>query len=217
MELFLASWHGPRAVEPMTSEQVGSTTMPAPLRRFYDVLGGWRKVVVQNVVLHRRKYHISRKRNGQRRTSMTESSCSTSRTKAYASAQRRPKTPTRHPSGYVARRSAENWAIGNSRSRTSGVLLLQLLAFRGDHGRSERRERRLAGSTGTRSGRRTARSTSDWPVALAKLPRRVLRWRSVLAFAGPNPGPDETESTAENLSLALAALDSDALAYLDVD
>jgi hypothetical protein len=51
VERFLTGWYGPRTLEAALPEPGGSTAMPAPLRRFYDLVRRWPDAIVQNVVL----------------------------------------------------------------------------------------------------------------------------------------------------------------------
>jgi hypothetical protein len=71
----------------------------------------------------------------------------------------------------------------------------------------------------------------EWPLVdqalapLERLPFGAWRWPTypthfyvgerIIAVAGPNPGPGETEQSAGQASLTIGALDDDALAYLD--
>jgi hypothetical protein len=215
MELFLASSHGPRAVEPITSEPMGSTTMPAPLRRFYDVLGGWRKVVVQNVVLAPPETpHLAEE---QWATAHVEDG----KLVFYVENQgvcewaTSPEDTDEAPvwiRGSTLGGDLDDWELEKP---PLSAFLLQLLIF----------EAIMGASNGVSVAWHDRQALAQVVEPLARPQTDPWRWPSypgefyagdrVLAFAGPNPGPDETESTAENVSLALAALDSDALAYLD--
>jgi hypothetical protein len=59
--------------------------------------------------------------------------------------------------------------------------------------------------------RRLGLGSWRWP----SYPTEFYAGDRILAIAGPNPGPDETEETADHVSLWIGALDSAALAYLD--
>ena len=104
IERFLTSWYGPRTVESALPEPGRSTLMPAPLRRFYDLIRRWPDAIVQNVVLAPPELPDLRKEAWAETYIDDGSSPSTSRTKACADGRRRAKRSTRRPSGYAARR-----------------------------------------------------------------------------------------------------------------
>jgi hypothetical protein len=215
MELLLASWHGPRAVEPMTSEQAGSTKMPGPLRRFYGILGGWRNVVVQNVVLAPPEMpHLAQEKWATARVDdgklvfyvENQGVCE------WATSLEDTDEAPVWIRGSTLGGELSDWTLEEP---PLSVFLLQLLVF----------EAIMGAPNGASVAWLDRQALAQIVEPLDRLQTGPWRWPSypgefyagdrVLAFAGPNPGPDETESTAENVSLALAALDSDALAYLD--
>jgi hypothetical protein len=214
MEQFLFSWYGAPACESPASERL-EMAMPEPLRRLYSLLAERPDVIVQNVVLS---------------------------PPGLPPLESEPWAKTRVDEGrlifYVENQGVCEWATSLTedddarvwiRGSTLGrdlttweleepplsAFLLQLLVFEAiigaEHGVSVAWLDREALGRIVEPLERLTHGSWRWP----SYPSDFYVGNRVLAFAGPNPGPDESEQTAEYVSLSLGALDADAIAYLD--
>jgi hypothetical protein len=215
MEGFLASWYGPRTVESAAPKQVGSTAMPTPLRRFYDVIERWPDAIVQNVVLAPPELpHLEQ-------DEWAETRIDDGKLVFYVENQGVCEWATSLEEADEARVWIRGDTLGRGLSTWEreepplSAFLVQVLVFEAVVGASH-------GASVAWLDRPTLARVVE---PLQRLPGGAWQWPSypsefyagdrILAVAGPNPGPDETATTAEYVSLFLGAMDEDALAYLD--
>ena len=215
IERFLTSWYGPRTAESPLPEPGRSSAMPAPLRRFYDLIRRWPEAIVQNVVLAPPEMPDLRKE------AWAETYIDDGKLAFYVENQgvcrwaTSPEEVDEAPvwiRGSTLGREIHTWELEES---PLSAFLVQLLVFEAVMGANH-------GASVAWLDRPTLARVVE---PLHRLPFGAWRWPSyptefyagdrVLAVAGPNPGPDEAVATAEYVSLSLGAIDGDALEYLD--
>jgi hypothetical protein len=188
--------------------------MPAPLRRFYDVIRRWPDAIAQNVVLVPPELPPLRQEAWTTRIDDGKLIFYVENQGVCEWATSREEVD-----------EAPVWIRGSTLGRELGTwepeepplsaFLVQLLVFEA-----------VMSATHGASVAWLDRSTLARVVEpLHHLPFGAWRWPSypsefyagdrILAFVGPNPGPEETLGTAEYVSLSLGAIDADALVYLD--
>jgi hypothetical protein len=215
VERFLTNWYGPPAAKAAPPEPGGSTAMPAPLRLFYDVIQRWPDAIVSNVVLAPPELpHL-------RKEAWAHTSIDDGRLTFYVENQGVCKWGTSPEEVDEARvwirgstlgGEIDTWALEEP---PLSAFLIQLVVFEAVVGATH------GGSVAWLDRPTLARVVEP----LHRLPFGAWRWPSypsefyagdrILAFVGPNPGPDEVSATAEYVSLSLGAIDTDALVYLD--
>ena len=215
IERFLTSWYGPRTAESPLPEPGRSSAMPAPLRRFYDLIRRWPEAIVQNVVLAPPEMPDLRKE------AWAETYIDDGKLAFYVENQgvcrwaTSPEEVDEAPvwiRGSTLGREIHTWELEEPRL---SAFLVQVIVFEAVMGANH-------GASVAWLDRPTLARVVE---PLHRLPFGAWRWPSyptefyagdrVLAVAGPNPGPDEAVATAEYVSLSLGAIDGDALEYLD--
>jgi hypothetical protein len=215
IERFLTSWYGPRTVESALPEPGRSTQMPAPLRRFYDLIRRWPDAIVQNVVLAPPELPDLRKE------AWAETYIDDGKLAFYVENQGVCKWATSREEvdeapvwirGETLDREMDTWELEEPRL---SAFLVQVIVFEAvigaNHGASVAWLDRPTLARVVEPLHRLQFGAWRWP----SYPTEFYAGDRVLAVAGPNPGPVEEAATAEYVSLSLGAADGDALEYLD--
>jgi hypothetical protein len=215
LEGFLLNWYGPRFREKRPAVWITSAPMPAPLRHFYSTIASWPDAIVQNHLLAPRELPHLKKED------WADITVEDGKLVFYVENQGVCKWAT---SGEDGRDDAPVWIRGSTivgeledwelEEPPLSAFLLQLLVFEAilgaEHGASVAWLDRPTLARVVEPLQPLPFGAWCWP----GYPSEFYVGDSVVAFAGPNPGPGETGVT-EYVSLSLGALDADALGYLE--
>jgi hypothetical protein len=190
-------------------------TMPAPLRHFYGLIGGWSDAIVQNVLLSPPDLpQLKREKWAETRTERdklifyaeNQGVCE------WATALSQADDAPVWIRGSTLRGDLHGWELEQSPLSTFLIELLVFEAVLGAaHGASVAWLDRRQLAQLLEPLRPIAFGPWRWP----SYPSEFYAGDRLLAFAGPNPGPGESELTTDRISLMIGSLDTDALAYLD--
>jgi hypothetical protein len=209
---FLRAWYGPRRDG---AERPSSTPLPLPLRRVYGLVRLWPEAIVHNDLLAPPEFADIK------RDEWADVKVEDERLVFYVENQGVCLWATQAEHVEDAHVWIRGSVIGGELSEWTleepalSHFLLQLLSF----------EAMMGASNGASAAWLDWQRVDQALAPLDRLPFGAWRWPAypthfyvgerILAVAGPNPGPGETERSAERASLTIGALDDDALAYLD--